>query len=73
MPLAEMIFKGKHDGTVLELFLCVCTQVFTYTAMQICVGMHEHKCECVWTVPWQYLEQHESIARVAGDELIAID
>ena len=38
MPLAKIIFKGKHDGTVFELFLCVCVPIYLYT----------HASKCVW-------------------------
>lgn len=31
MPLAKIIFKGKHDGIVLELFIWVCVPIYLYT------------------------------------------
>jgi len=35
MPLAKIIFKGKHAGTVFELFLRVCVYPNIYTRVPI--------------------------------------
>lgn len=36
MPLAKIIFKGKHDGTVFDLFLCVCVPIYLHTRAYKC-------------------------------------
>lgn len=39
----------------------------------MCVVMHKHKYVRVWTMPWQYLEWHKSVARGGGNELTSTD